>query len=391
MNPFAFSVPTRIQFGSGVSRQVGPELAALGARRVFVVTGPGATARSSGLAAVMESLRTAGLAAVHWPGATADPPARAVNEGAARYAAEACDAIVAFGGGSPLDCAKGIGAVIAENMPIEAFIGTGRALAAPLPPLVAIPTTAGTGSEGTANAVFILEKDGSCRKIGISGPTLVPRIALVDPDLHAGMPRGLTAATGMDALTHAVEGYVSRFAVPSSDLFCLESIRWIGRFLRRACDEASGSSATADTEARAGMAWASTLAGIGFSQASLGMVHGIAHALGALAGLPHGLANAIVLPHAMRAMKEDCGTRLADIARALEGDSRVERAPDGAEAIARLASHIGIPASLRAAGVPESLLGPVADDAKTYRRRPASPRAFTDAEIEALVRRAWEG
>lgn len=385
MNPFAFSVPTRIQFGSGVSRQAGPELAALGARRVFVVTGPGATARSSGLAAVVESLRAAGLDAVHWPGATADPPARAVNEGAARYAAEACDAIVALGGGSPLDCAKGIGAVIAENMPIEAFIGTGRALAVPLPPLVAIPTTAGTGSEVTANAVFILEKDGSCRKIGISGPTLVPRIALVDPDLHAGMPRGLTAATGMDALTHAVEGYVSRFAVPSSDLFCLESIRWIGRFLRRACDEST------DTEARAGMAWASTLAGIGFSQASLGMVHGIAHALGALAGLPHGLANAIVLPHAMRAMKDDCGTRLADIARALEGDSRVERAPDGAEAIARLAADIGIPAGLRSAGVPESLLQAVADDAKTYRRRPASPRAFTDAEIDLLVRRAWEG
>ena len=401
MKPFDFSVPTRIRFGSGVSRQAGAELAALGARRVFVVTGPGATARSAGLAAVVESLRAAGLDAVHWPGATADPPARAVNEGAARCVSELCDAILAYGGGSPLDCAKGIGAVVAEKTPIEAFIGTGRALAAPLPPLVAIPTTAGTGSEVTANAVFILEKEGGRRKIGISGATLVPRVALVDPDLLAGMPRALAAATGMDALTHAVEGYVSRFALPSSDVFCIESIRWIGRSLRGACaDEAStemlapdgsGTPAAPDPDALAGMAWASTLAGIGFGQAGLGMVHGIAHPLGALAGLAHGLANAIVLPHVMRAMKDDCGARLADIANALEPESRVERAPDGPAAIARLAADLGIPGSLRDAGVPESVLRAVADDAKTYRRRPASPRAFTDAEIDELVRRAWEG
>ena len=400
MKPFAFSMPTRIQFGSGVSRQAGAELAALGARRVFVVTGPGATARSAGLAAVVESLRAAGLDAVHWPGATADPPARAVNEGAARCVSEVCDAILAYGGGSPLDCAKGIGAVVAEKTPIEAFIGTGKALTAPPPPLVAIPTTAGTGSEVTANAVFILEKDGGRRKIGISGATLVPRVALVDPDLLAGMPRALAAATGMDALTHAVEGYVSRFAVPSSDIFCLESIRWIGRSLRGACADASGTEArAADPEALAGMAWASTLAGIGFGQAGLGMVHGIAHPLGALTGLPHGLANAVVLPHVMRAMRDDCGDRLADIGRALEGDSRVdfrsdprvEGAPDGPAAIARLAADIGIPSGLRDAGIPESILRAVADDAKTYRRRPASPRAFTDAEIDQLVRRAWEG
>lgn len=393
---YIFSCPTRIHFGRGSAALAAGELAALGAAKPLIVTGSGHTARSPGFQALKESLAERGMAFVHFAGAMSDPSVEAVAEGTALYRQESCDSIIGLGGGSPLDCAKGIGAEAAEGRPIADFIGTGRIVGAALPPLIAMPTTAGTGSEATGAAVFTLERNGRRMKQGIASPRLFPAVSLVDPDLQTALPPSLTAWTGMDALTHAVEAYVSKAANPVSDILCLEAARLIGMHLAAACEDGS------DIEARSGMALAATLAGIGLSQAGLGMVHGYAHALGALCGLGHGLANAIMLGRVMEACVPDAAAKLAALGEALgaglgpdkdRGDprDRLERARGAVRSIAALAARVGVPESLRVAGVPESALDSVLADAKTYKRRPQSPRAFTDEELGTILRKAWEG
>ncbi len=387
-----FHAPTLLRFGPGVVAEVGAWFAARGVRRVLVVCGPGATLRSGGLAAAVRSIRAAGCDALVFSDVPADPTTSAADAGASFFRSEGCDAVLAYGGGSPMDCAKGIAASVAENRPIGDFLGTGRAFAASLPPLAAIPTTAGTGSEVTNAAVFIKEERGadglvSRKKMGTSGTSLFPLVAFVDPELHATMPPGLTADTGMDALTHAVEAYVSRFSTPVSDMYARESIRLVGTHLANAVTDGDR------LDARTGMALASTLAGVALSQAPLGMVHGIAHPVGALGGLPHGRANAILLPFVMRECLAEAGDRRADVGRLLSGGDAPARGAGGAEAgvlaIARLGARIGIPANLAEAGLSPELLPSIHADALTFRRRPASPRAFTDGEIGDLVRRAY--
>lgn len=379
---FVFNSPTKLVFGEGTAASAGSELKALGVHKVLLVTGPGRTASQETLAGILASIREAGLEFVHYAGAGADPATTMVDEGAALYKKEGCDGILGFGGGSPIDCAKGIGASIGENRPIRDFIGTGLAFTRPVPPLVAIPTTAGTGTEVTNAAVFTLVDGPKKAKKGTAGTSLFPRVALVDPTYHLSMPPELTAATGMDALTHAVEAYVSRNHNPISDFFCLEAIKLIGLNLKRAWKNGD------DMEARSGMALASTLAGVGLSQAGLGMVHGFAHAAGALGGLAHGMANAIILPFVLREYISDANMRLAAIGKALTG-RQASTALDAVSAIAELGSDIGIPRNLKNAGIPESLLPELFDDAKTYKRRPQSPRLFTDEELERLLYKAW--
>jgi len=379
---FTFNSPTRLVFGKGVADLAAREIAAMGARRVLIVTGPGRTASSEALGRLEQGLEAEGLSWAHYAGAGADPGTDMVDEGAALYASEGCDAIIGLGGGSPLDCAKGIGACVGEGRPIRDFIGTGLAFTAPVPPLLAMPTTAGTGSEVTSAAVFTFMDEGRKVKRGTAGQSLFPRLALVDPLLQLSMPPELTASTGMDALTHAVEAYVSRNHNPAADLFCLESARLIGENLPRAWRQGG------DVEARSGMAQASTMAGIALSQAGLGMVHGFAHAAGALAGLAHGLANAILLPYVMQACIPDASPRLAALGKALTGRTSAT-AIDAVAAMAELGAELGIPPNLRSAGVAEDLLEAIFEDAKAYKRRPQSPRAFTDEELKTLLYKAW--
>jgi len=384
---FTFNSPVKIVFGEGCSGQVGQEFAALGATRVLIVTGPGSTARSPALAALTRSMDESGLHWAHFAGAGADPTPAMVAEGVRLYKEKRCDSILALGGGSPMDCAKGIGASIGEGRPISDFVGTGRAFTAPVPPLVAVPTTAGTGSEVTGAAVFTLDSrdsGGHKEKKGTSGITLFPKVALVDPLLQASMPPALTAATGMDALTHALECYVGRQHTPIADLYCVESMRLIGRSLRRACREGD------NREARRDMALAATYGGVALSNASLGMVHGFAHALGALCGMAHGMANAIMLPYVMAGCAQDAAERLALAGAALTGDDTCD-ARGAVDAIFSLNEDIGIPENLAAAGVPESMLPAIYDDAKHYKRRPQSPHLFSDDELRETLRAAWSG
>ncbi|PKL74673.1 MAG: hypothetical protein CVV27_19300 [Candidatus Melainabacteria bacterium HGW-Melainabacteria-1] len=308
-----FYSPTKIIFGEGCASETAPRLREMGATKVLIVTGKSSTASSEGFRDLCKGLDAAGIQWVHFAEVSADPETSTVDKGAEVYRANDCNAIIGFGGGSPIDCAKGIAASIGEGRPIRDFVGTGLAFTKPVPPLVAIPTTAGTGTEVTNAAVFtIVDEHGHRSKKGTSSQFYFPRLAIVDPLLHMRMPPSLTAATGMDALTHAIEAFVSRFHTPVSDMYCMEAVRRIGRSLRAACRvgsdsgtgdgafgagrglKASGSSSgdRALLEARSDMALAATLAGVGLSQAGLGMVHGFAHPVGAMAGLAHGLANA---------------------------------------------------------------------------------------------------
>jgi alcohol dehydrogenase len=233
----------------------------------------------------------------------------------------------------------------------------------------------------------VVDERGHRSKKGTSSQFYFPRLAVVDPLLHASMPPALTAATGMDALTHAIEAYVSRFHTPISDMYCLEAIRLIGRSLRTACRAPGGLAAQ---QARSDMALAATLAGVALSQAGLGMVHGFAHPVGAMAGLSHGLANAILLPFVMHALIPDAHERLSDIGQALAGTGDLD-AEQSVRTIARLARDIGIPENLEAAGVSSTYFESILADALSYRRRKASPRAFTDEELRGLLEHMYSG
>jgi len=392
---YEFFSPTKIIFGEGSLAEAAPRLAKMGARNVLVVTGRSSTASSSGFRELCASLDAVGIRWSHFAEVSADPETSIIDRGAEFYRSESCDSVIGFGGGSPIDCAKGIAASIAEGRSIRDFVGTGLAFSKPVAPLIAIPTTAGTGTEVTNAAVFTIKNESGQRsKQGTSNQYYFPRLAIIDPLLHASMPPALTAYTGMDALTHAIEAYVSRFHTPISDMYSLESIRLIGRSLRIACGADpgidNGSIAEKAKAARHDMALAATLAGVSLTQAGLGMVHGFAHSIGATTGLAHGLANAILLPFVMEALIFDAAERLSDIGTAITGQTNLN-ARESVRAIVGLADEIGIPKNLDAAHVSVDAFDSILAGALAYRRRKASPRAFTDTELQELLLKMYHG
>jgi len=385
---YEFYAPTKVLFGDGCLAEASPRLKEMRATNVLIVSGRSKTASLQGFRELCIGLDARGIRYVHFGEVSADPDTSLVDKGTEVYRAQHCDAIIGFGGGSPIDCAKGIAASVAEGRSIRDFVGTGLAFTKPVPPLIAIPTTAGTGTEVTNAAVFtVVDESGRRSKKGTSSQFYFPKLAIVDPFLHLSMPPSLTAATGMDALTHAIEAYVSRFNTPISDMYCLESIRLIGRSLRSACHISEGAKAM---QSRRDMALSATLAGVALSEAGLGMVHGFAHAVGALAGIPHGLANAIMLPFVMQSLIPDAKGRLSDIGQALTAKDNISP-EESVRAICQLGHDIGIPENLEAAGVSPSYFEDILSDALSYRRRKASPRAFTDEELRELLERAFHG
>jgi alcohol dehydrogenase len=239
--------------------------------------------------------------------------------------------------------------------------------------------------------------DGSTkRKLGFSHESFFPAVALVDPELHTSMPPAVSAATGMDALTHAVESYLSLGANPASDAINLQCVELIGRNLERSCSHGD------ELGPRSGMAIAAALAGAAFSNTGLGMVHGFAHPVGARHGAAHGLANAVILPYVLAAMASSCPERMARLGAAFalpeppaQGATRGATGREGAKAfvaeIAALKRRLGIPASLAELGLREEDLSAILPDALSYRMRQRSPRAFSDAELGKLLHAAWSG
>jgi len=283
-------VSPEIVFGDNAVELVAGYAPNLGAMKIFLVTDPGVIA--AGWAGRVEhALRSVSLATVVFDGVTPNPKDHEVMRGAEAYLRAGCALIVAVGGGSPMDCAKGIGIVAANERHILEMEGVDE-VARPGPPLICVPTTAGSSADVSQFAVITDTQRGL--KITIISKTIVPDVALVDPVTTTTMPAELTAATGLDALCHAFEAYVSTASSPLTDVNALAAVPRVFRHLREAV-------ARPDVmESRRGMMMASLLAGLAFSNASLGAVHALAHALGGKLNLPHGVCNAILLPHVVQ-------------------------------------------------------------------------------------------
>jgi alcohol dehydrogenase len=384
MKDFVFNMPTKVVFAAGSVNGIGQECLSLGGTKAFLVTGRTSTKNSPYFGQIVKSLNEAGVAVHTYAEIEADPSVETIDRGAAVMKSVNADVVIAFGGGSPTDAAKAM-AMLQENQgSILDYMRGRRQIAKAGLPLICIPTTAGSGSEVTAAAV-VTDRE-SKEKIGISHGSMTPKVAIVDPVLHVSMPSAVTASTGIDALTHAIEAYIAVESHPLSDAACLQAIRLIGGYLRRAV--ANGN----DIEARGKMALASLMAGIGFNHAGLGAVHGIAHPVGAQFGIAHGVANGIMLPYVMEYCAMAGYAKFRDIAIALGEDIGGMNERDAAKqaviAVVALKQDIGIPETLSMVGVPPTAVDTIVKDAITYRRLPNSPRQLRIEDLTIIVERA---
>lgn len=375
-SPFSFELPTKIVFEVEGLKRLPAILEELGLRNPLVVADRGV--REAGLVdRVAAQMTAAGFAFNLFSEVDPNPKDRNVDEGAALMRVLGSDGIVAVGGGSPIDCAKAMAAAAAHGCNIRDLAGPGR-ISRPVLPLVAVPTTAGTGSEVTFGAV-VTDTERHF-KFSVKGPQLAPAVALLDPVLTLTQPAGLTAATGMDALTHAVEAYTVRSANPLSDAMALHAVETIAAHLVTAVENGD------DLTARSGMLLGSLLAGIAFSHADVGAVHCIAEALGGMYDLPHGVCNAVVLPAVMRYNMAYCSDRYARLAAA--ADIPFQGIADGAAAAVRwvedLAAAVRLPPfssfEVDPADFPE-----VAAKSAENGSNPSNPRPMTAADYEALL------
>ena len=365
---YGFFIPTVTLLGVGAAKDAGTQAKALGATNLLIVTDAGLA--KLGVADNIKKLITdAGLKAVIYSGAEPNPTDKNVRDGVKAYKENKCDGIVSLGGGSSHDCGKGIGLMISGGIDIREFEGVNKSTK-PMPPFLAINTTAGTASEMTR--FCIITNTDTHVKMAIVDWRTTPNVAINDPLLMVGMPPALTAATGMDALTHAVEAYVSTIANPITDACALMAIKLIADYLRPAV--ANGT----NLEARDKMAYAEYLAGMAFNNASLGYVHSMAHQLGGFYNLPHGVCNAILLPEVSAYNKIACPQRFADIAVALgeniAGLAPVDAADVAIAAIRKLSKDVGIPSGLAELGVKEADFEVMATNAKKDACQLTNPR-----------------
>lgn len=382
---FRFHLPTTVECGAGISRTCGEFLAKAGARRVFVVTDKGI--REAGLLAGIEaSLSGAGLQIEIFDETEPNPSAESIMKGLARSKRFGTDHVLAFGGGSSIDTAKGIAIMSHNEGDILDYEGVGN-IPSPGLPLLAIPTTAGTGSEVTAST--IVTHTPTRFKAAVISPYLFPRWAMLDAELTVKLPQPLTAATGMDALTHAIESYTSKTATPMSQAMALHAIRMIAKHLPKAYF------AGTDLESREGMLVASMIAGAAFAQSRLGNVHAISHTLGGVFNIPHGIANATLLPFVMIFNLPACPERMRDIAEALGADTRgmpdLEAGRLAVEAVVRLNRSLGIPDSIRELGVSLEMMDKLVEDAMRSGNVLVNPRLTSPDDIKRIIRNAYEG
>ncbi|MGE4297992.1 MAG: alcohol dehydrogenase-like regulatory protein ErcA [Desulfovibrionaceae bacterium] len=369
-------------FGVGAWELAGRFARNFEAQRVLLVTDPGVL--DAGWAGkVIANLHAADVETVVFSDVSPNPRAAQVMAGAAVYAQEGCDAIVAVGGGSPMDCAKGIGVVHTNGRHVLEFEGVDK-VASPGPPLICIPTTAGTGAEVSQFA--IINDTGRKVKIAIVSKTAVPDAALIDPEATGTMDGYLTACTGMDVLTHAVEAYVSNASSPTTDLLALNAITLVADNLAQAI------ASPHDMELRGRMALASLHAGLAFSNAILGAVHAMAHSLGGFLDLAHGECNAILLPYVLDFNFESCPDRCLRIGAAMGVPSERLRGDEGrgavVDAVHELKKRVGIVNPLSSLGVREEDLAELSAKAVADPCMLTNPREVTASEVAAIFRAA---
>jgi alcohol dehydrogenase len=382
MTMSAYYIPTVNLLGSGTVNEVGDRVKVLGGSKALIVTDAGLV--KLGVADnVKKIIEGAGLEAVIFGGAEPNPTDKNVDAGFEVWKNENCNAIVSLGGGSSHDCAKGIGLLASNGGKIHDYEGIDKSNN-PMVPLIAVNTTAGTASEMTR---FCIITDSSRKvKMAIVDWRVTPKISINDPDLMVGMPPALTAATGMDALTHAIEAYVSTAATPLTDSAALMAIELVSQYLPIAV--ANGT----NMEAREKMAYAQFLAGMAFNNASLGYVHSMAHQLGGFYNLPHGVCNAILLPHVEQFNLIGCADRLRDVAAAMgenvDGLSVFDAAQKAIDSIKKLSSSIGIPSGLKELNVKEEDFEIMAKNAKVDACQFTNPRTATLQQVIQIFKNA---
>ncbi len=378
-----FFIPAVNIMGNGCLDEAMTAIRNYGFRKALIVTDIGLV--KAGVAALItEKLAQQDIDSVIFDGAKPNPSIANVESGLALLQRSACDCVISLGGGSPHDCAKGIALCATNGGKIADYEGVDRSLKPQLP-LIAINTTAGTASEMTR--FCIITDESRHVKMAIVDRNVTPLLSVNDPALMVGMPKGLTAATGMDALTHAIEAYVSTAANPITDTCALKAIELISLNLRQAVADGN------DMNARENMAYAQFLAGMAFNNASLGFVHAMAHQLGGFYDLPHGVCNAVLLPHVQTFNAAICAERLAVVAQAMGIDIQGLSAEQGAEAaivaIRALARDVQIPAGLGDLGAKLEDIPILAANALKDACGLTNPRAADQRQIEEIFRNAF--
>ena len=381
---FEFATAARVIFGPGVLREVGP-LARGFSPRALVVTG----ANPRRAEPLLSLLREQGVRGIPFP-VRGEPELATVQQGVALAKQENCGLVISFGGGSALDAGKAIAAMLAntgELLDYLEVIGRGKALTEPSAPFIAIPTTAGTGSEVTRNAVLASPAHGV--KVSLRSPFMLPRVAVVDPELTYDLPPAVTASTGLDALTQLIEPYVSCRANPMTDALCVEGIRRAARSLHTAFTESR------NTAARTDMAVASLFGGLALANAGLGAVHGFAGPIGGQFTAPHGAVCAALLPHVMevnlhalrqRQPAAETLPRYEEVARLVTG-SETATAEAGVEWVSKLVADLGIP-SLGHYGLRREHVAELVGKAAHASSMKANPIPLTPDELTAILQRA---
>ena len=378
--PYRFNLNETSYHGSGAIKEIAAEAKGRGFKKAFVCSDPDLI-KFNVTKKVLDVLDEAGLSYEVYSDIKANPTIENVQHGVDAFKASGADYIIAIGGGSSMDTAKAIGIIITnpEFADVRSLEGT-AATKNPCTPIIAVPTTAGTAAEVTIN--YVITDVERKRKFVCVDPHDMPIIAVVDPDMMSTMPKGLTAATGMDALTHAIEGYTTKGAWEMSDMFHLKAIEIISRSLRKAVAN--------DPEGREGMALGQYIAGMGFSNVGLGIAHSMAHTLGAVYDTPHGVACAMMLPIVMEFNQETTGEKYREIARAMgvknvDTMSQSEYRRAAIEAVKKLSEDVGIPKTVDA--IKEADLDFLAQSAAADACAPGNPKEASIDDFKAMFRK----
>ncbi len=368
--------------GPGAIKELGAEIKALNLTKVLIVTDK--VLNELGVVKkITDVLDAEGLGYAIFDEVQPNPTMKNCHDGLKAYNANACDSIVSIGGGSPQDCAKAVGILKTNGGKISDYEGVFISKFKSVP-IIAVNTTAGTASEVTIN--YVITDEERHIKMVMVDPNSLAAISVNDPELMVNKPAGLTAATGMDALTHAIESYITAGAFRLSDTLSLESIKMIGESLETAVSDGH------NIDARSKMAWASYTAGLSFSNAGLGIVHSMAHQLGSEYNMPHGVANAVLLPHVEEFNMDACGEKFRDIAEALGVDTHgmptAEANLAAITAIKELSKKVGIPSGLAQLGVKEEDFSKLADQALADACTGGNPKVPTKEDIIAIYKKA---
>lgn len=372
-------------YGAGSRSVLADEIKKRGLKKVFVVTDKDLL-KFGVVEKVTSILDAAKIEYTIFSNVKQNPTVAQVKEGVVAFSESGADAIVAIGGGSPIDTAKGISIIsnnpeFADVVSLEGVADTKNKSV----PIIALPTTAGTAAEVTIN--YVITDEENVKKMVCVDPNVIPVLSIVDAELMLSLPPSLTAATGMDALTHAIEGYITKGAWEMSDMFELKAIEMIAKHLPVVVKNPS------DVVARDGMAVAQYIAGMGFSNVGLGLVHGMAHPLGAYYDIPHGVANALLLPIVMEYNTESSIAKYVDIARAMgikvDHLSLSDAAQAAVDAVKNLAIEVGIPEKLQLLNVKEEDLERLSQSAFEDVCTPGNPREVQLSDILELYKKAF--